>query len=341
MTETDEAHAAADPTTTSEADRVGRVFISYASPDRGAADAIVKRLESNGIMCWIAHRDIRPGQIWSTVIATAIASSAAMLVYLTDSANTSRYVHREVQMGHDADKLLIPLVAADVQMSKALTLFLSSIQHIGLDDLGKPSVLQALREQLPAYTPDRQNERTEVARVANSIARVEDKTLWRVYASAESRIVVFGFYLVSFAILFSDMREFIAPTSYMLAFAAGVLVVVRTRQLNLLVLFTIGCIQPLLLLAPRAWSEPHLVWYVMSVPVTASVGLACAAGGLLISLRFGPPPVSVLSIVAWRAWLFPSWSVLTGGEKVEAVIKVVAVILVVLLWAYVALTASS
>ena len=37
------------------------VFLSHSARDRSYADAIRAKLESRGIRCWIAPRDIRPG----------------------------------------------------------------------------------------------------------------------------------------------------------------------------------------------------------------------------------------------------------------------------------------
>lgn len=45
--------------------RAHDVFISYSSKDKPVADATVAVLEANGIRCWIAPRDIRPGADWS------------------------------------------------------------------------------------------------------------------------------------------------------------------------------------------------------------------------------------------------------------------------------------
>ena len=40
------------------------VFISHSSKDKQTADAICHYLEQNGIRCWIAPRDILPGEDW-------------------------------------------------------------------------------------------------------------------------------------------------------------------------------------------------------------------------------------------------------------------------------------
>ncbi len=41
------------------------VFISYSKQDAGVAKKFLKGLESPGISCWMAPRDIEPGQTWS------------------------------------------------------------------------------------------------------------------------------------------------------------------------------------------------------------------------------------------------------------------------------------
>jgi hypothetical protein len=40
------------------------VFISYSAHDKPAAHAVCAKLESRGIRCWTAPRDIRPGMSW-------------------------------------------------------------------------------------------------------------------------------------------------------------------------------------------------------------------------------------------------------------------------------------
>jgi hypothetical protein len=47
-------------------------FISYSSKDKPAADATCAVLESAGIRCWIAPRDIRPGTEYGAAIIDAI-----------------------------------------------------------------------------------------------------------------------------------------------------------------------------------------------------------------------------------------------------------------------------
>ena len=51
------------------------VFVSYSTKDKPVADAVVTGLESNGIRCWFAPRDVTPGTSWGHAIADAIEAN--------------------------------------------------------------------------------------------------------------------------------------------------------------------------------------------------------------------------------------------------------------------------
>ena len=52
-----------------------KVFISHSSKDQEIAYAIRQHLESSGVHCLIAPRDIEPGADWTEGIMRGIASS--------------------------------------------------------------------------------------------------------------------------------------------------------------------------------------------------------------------------------------------------------------------------
>ena len=77
-------------------------FISHASEDAAIAATITDYLESNGVSCWVAPRDITPGREYSAEIVEAIESSAVFVLVLSENANESIFVKREVDPGHAA-----------------------------------------------------------------------------------------------------------------------------------------------------------------------------------------------------------------------------------------------
>ena len=74
------------------------VFISYSSKDKLIAKEICTSLEVIGIRCWIAPRDIAPGEDWPTAIAKAIANSYVMVLVFSASSNSSDEVSREIML---------------------------------------------------------------------------------------------------------------------------------------------------------------------------------------------------------------------------------------------------
>jgi TIR domain len=51
------------------------VFVSYASQDAAVANSVVEALESQGIRCWIAPRDVTPGEFYADAIVHALPAS--------------------------------------------------------------------------------------------------------------------------------------------------------------------------------------------------------------------------------------------------------------------------
>lgn len=104
------------------------VFISHASGDAVLAQAIVHALEAAELSCWIAPRNILPGTDYAEAIIEAIEEAAVMVVVVSDEANRSRHVPREVERAIARDVSLVPFRIADIAPSKSLEYFLSS-QH--------------------------------------------------------------------------------------------------------------------------------------------------------------------------------------------------------------------
>ena len=72
------------------------VFISYAQEDKPVADAVCARLESRNIRCWIAPRDVLPGEDFPDAIIKAIDSSRVMVLIFSSNSNASPHVVREL-----------------------------------------------------------------------------------------------------------------------------------------------------------------------------------------------------------------------------------------------------
>lgn len=101
------------------------VFLSYASADRPAADAVCAALETRGIRCWIAPRDVPAGADWGEAILTAIGRAHAMVLVLSRHTAASVHVRNEVVTAVSQSLALVPVRIEDCQPGGALRLHLA------------------------------------------------------------------------------------------------------------------------------------------------------------------------------------------------------------------------
>lgn len=94
------------------------------------------RLEDAGLPCWIAPRDVRPGHSFPGEITRAIHSSKVFILILSESANESDHVIREVDMAANSRLHIIQFRIEDVNASDDLTYYLSLPHRI--DALNEP-----------------------------------------------------------------------------------------------------------------------------------------------------------------------------------------------------------
>jgi hypothetical protein len=102
------------------------VFISYASKDRATADAVCQLLETRGVSCWIAPRDILPGASWAESIIDAIGASQVMVLIFSGNANESVQIHREVERAVHRGLTVVPLRIENTPPSKTMEYFISA-----------------------------------------------------------------------------------------------------------------------------------------------------------------------------------------------------------------------
>lgn len=85
------------------------IFISHASSDKATADSLVDMLEARGVNCWIAPRNIRPGQDYGEAILRGIEESVMFVLVFSASADASKHVLREVDRAIGFDKVIVPI----------------------------------------------------------------------------------------------------------------------------------------------------------------------------------------------------------------------------------------
>lgn len=106
------------------------VFISHSSKDKVMADAICAGLESRGIRCWIAPRDVLPGQEWTQAIVDAITSSRVFLLVFTENSNQSHQAIKEVDCAINDGITILPFRLEDIKPSGSMKYYLGSLHWL-------------------------------------------------------------------------------------------------------------------------------------------------------------------------------------------------------------------
>jgi TIR domain len=106
------------------------VFISYASKDKTVADAVCARLESAGIRCWIAPRDIVASTSYGEAIIDAIHGAKVMVLVFSSSANASGHIPKEVERAVSSGVPILPFRIEDVAPGKSLDYFIGSVHWL-------------------------------------------------------------------------------------------------------------------------------------------------------------------------------------------------------------------
>jgi hypothetical protein len=66
------------------------VFLSYASADAQVASQVCQALEAQGVLCWMAPRDVKPGAQYADAIVRAINEASAFVLVLSGSAKATQ-----------------------------------------------------------------------------------------------------------------------------------------------------------------------------------------------------------------------------------------------------------
>lgn len=149
-----------------------KYFISHASPDVKIATQLCELLESRGVPCWIAPRDVQPGQDYKAEIMKALDACNGMVVLMSAAANESPYVRVEVDRAFARRMKLLPVFIEDVTPSKPLELVLADSQWIkhgrSLEEQASLVAAAIMEQPSPAAGPAkvRGNSRSIVVAVA-------------------------------------------------------------------------------------------------------------------------------------------------------------------------------
>lgn len=173
------------------------VFISYTQADRESAERLCSSLESAGVSCWIAPRNVAPGSEWAAAIMHAIHSAKALVLILSSNSKSSRQLAREVESADQTGLKIITFRIEDVKPPDELGYYLGNIQWIDGYGSNFDAAVQKLAQVVqnaPAVSPAAPAPAPHVARAAATKPIWQKPAVLALAALAVLLIAGTGFY---------------------------------------------------------------------------------------------------------------------------------------------------
>ena len=89
----------------------GHIHVSYGRADRAYVDRLVRYLSEAGLDVWHdSQLDISQGVRWDSVMRESVMTCAALVVVMSPSSDSSRWVDEEVRFALEQGKPVLPLL---------------------------------------------------------------------------------------------------------------------------------------------------------------------------------------------------------------------------------------
>ncbi|MBR6158472.1 MAG: toll/interleukin-1 receptor domain-containing protein, partial [Lachnospiraceae bacterium] len=151
---------------------MGYVFISYSSKEQDTAKAMCALLKKNGIETWIAPDDIPPGKKYGAVINRAVKECSCFLLLLSDAAQQSSWVPKEVERAINYKKTIFTAKIEDVELNDEFEFYISTDQMVRIKTIDEDSKnIKKLIKSIIAYTG--QKEKPETIKTPEPVKAIE------------------------------------------------------------------------------------------------------------------------------------------------------------------------
>lgn len=134
------------------------VFISYSSKNVVVANSVCDYLESNGMKCWIAPRNVTGGKLYGEEIVDGINDSQVFLLLYSEYSNLSKHVLSELDTAFNAGKVIVPFKLDDSKMSNAMSYYLTATHMIlasSLDEANYEDLKRTIENNIPELAKEK------------------------------------------------------------------------------------------------------------------------------------------------------------------------------------------
>lgn len=110
-------------------DSMHDVFISYSAKEMSTAVSVRGILEKNGISCWMAPENIPGGSNYTKEIPVAIRNCQVFVLILSENAQKSQWVLKELDTAVNCGKVILPFMLEDFQLNDEFNFLLTGAQR--------------------------------------------------------------------------------------------------------------------------------------------------------------------------------------------------------------------
>lgn len=108
---------------------MNEVFISYKAEEYEEANNVRIILEKNGISCWMAPESIKGGLSYAIEIPKAIKECRVFVVILSEKAQNSKWVPREIDQAINYNKIIMPFAIENCPLKDEFNFYLTNVQR--------------------------------------------------------------------------------------------------------------------------------------------------------------------------------------------------------------------
>ena len=127
------------------------VFISYKVEETAEAMWVKNTLEQNGISCWMAPASIPGGSSYAKEITHAIESCKVLVLILSQKAQLSTWIPKEIDMALNCRKVILPFMIENCKLVDDFNFYLNNVQRYEAY-LNKSSAIELMIKQIQAVT---------------------------------------------------------------------------------------------------------------------------------------------------------------------------------------------
>ncbi|MFW3147284.1 MAG: toll/interleukin-1 receptor domain-containing protein [Thermoplasmatota archaeon] len=149
------------------------VFVSYSSADKDIALKVCESIETMGVDCWIAPRDVLPGMNYGKAIIQAINTCKVMVLVYSSHSDSSQQVLREVERAVSKNVFIIPIRIENVSPSEDFEYYISTTHWL---DAFRPPLEEHIHKLVDTINSVLERGRSEQRKVEASpyVGDIED-----------------------------------------------------------------------------------------------------------------------------------------------------------------------